>query len=442
MRDWIKSLRPLWISLGIAVVVYGGSYLLAPTYLGYFSLYFPNTSATPMLLAGIRSSAESDQGAVRNFGGALLSPLVGSGTQTATGILESTACAREVVRKCGLADRWRKKEGEAVEEFKDSLSVTVDKSGFLRVEITGESRELCTKMLDVMYGFLNRRAEAMTINVSQKNREFVEKRYDLAVKEVDRLQGGLTQMLTDFRLAGYDEIQGKYLSARSAIYDAKVQLKVAQAVLEINKKALKQLIELSQDEETSVFALPYVSGHLSGLASALESKRIALETAMTKFTDSSVEVQMAKRELNLTKRFADERLKLEDDALKEDLTPQFREARVQFETLKVTLAQNEEVLAKYEELMPVSASQYAKLERAKLTFNTAMAQMGTLRGELEVARIAEERDPSRYEMLDEPQTEWKPVGPRRALLAGIGFIGAMLIFYWPTIRARMREVDA
>lgn len=439
MSGWISKSRPLLIALGLAVLVYAASYLLAPTYLGYFTLYFPNTSATPMLLAGIRNSGESDQSAVRNFGGALNSPLVASGTQSATGIVESAACAKTVVDNLELAKAWGLKRGEAIEEFKDLLSTSVEKSGFMKVEVIGDSRELCVNMLKEVYSHLSKRADELTINVSRNNREFVEKRVAEATREVDRRQDDLTKMLTDFKLSGYDAIQGRYLEARNSIDEGRVQLAIADEVMEINKRSLQEMIKLSKNPELRPLVLPYVSDSLSGLASNLEQKRVAVENAMGKFTDSSEEVRIAKREMSFAQKLADERVRIEQDALKEDVSPQFRSARVQQETLRATLTQNEELLKRYEALMPVSADQYARLERAKTDFETSMLRLATLRGELEIARIAEDRDPSRFEIVDEPQTEWKPVGPRRALMSGGVFLLALIVQLWPTIARKLKE---
>jgi hypothetical protein len=50
--------------------------------------------------------------------------------------------------------------------------------------------------------------------------------------------------------------------------------------------------------------------------------------------------------------------------------------------------------------------------------------------ELATARLLEARDPSRFEEVDHPETQERPIGPRHGVIAIITFIGVFLVFAW------------
>lgn len=434
--------RPAAISVGVGVCAYAVSYLFAPTYLAYFTLYFPNVASSPSFLTGVRNTGENDQSVVRNFGGAITSPLVASGSQTATGIVESMTCAREVARKLDLARKWGLSEDQAAKRFRAALSTSTEKSGFLRVDFVGEPRDLCESALKGVYEHLGRRASELTVNVSRKNREFVEDRYDQAKTEADRAQSALTDLLARSRLAAYESVSGKYMAARQALDESKVQETVSAAVLDLGKRQMAEMIRLSRTSPAGTVTMGSVNSMLASIAGELQAKRQKLETAIDKFTDASPEVQVAKRDLRLTERIASELLTVQETALRKGYAPEFAKAHIELETLRITSRENEKLLARYGTLIGVSARETSALERAKADFKTATDQMARLRGELEIARIAEERDPSRFELVDPPQTEPDPVGPRRAFMAGIAFLLAMAVQIWPLLASKMREAGA
>lgn len=441
MGSMKTSLRTLAAAVLAAGLGYAATYLLPPTYASELSLYFP-VSAPPSLLSGVRLSGESDQSAVRNLGGALVSPLVASGTQTAVGILTSKTCLSEVVERLNLNRRWDLSEAKALKRLRGSLSAAVDKNGFLSVEVTGESPALCVEILNALYAHLETRAEELTVNVSRRNREFIEGRVREAEEKADQLQTELVSQLSESDRIGYDRIQEAIGEFRAKIQESKVQEAAAKASLAAAESNLRLYIRESRTMPGALLAMNQVNSSLDMLARDILNRRQALEETLARFTTQSAEYKFAQRSLKALEGFAQKVLDVQDSALDRGITPQFAGAKAELKVLSTRISEYNKLLDAFERQVAVSAAGQAKLERTRKEFDAHMAGLASLKTELELAKIAEARDPSRFEVVDPPTEDPEPVGPRRVLIAGVVFLLALFLQVWPQLARRLRESDA
>jgi len=438
MGSLSKSFRVFGFAVLAAGVAYGATFLLAPTYAGNLSLYFP-AAAAPSLLGGVRLTTESDPSAVRNLGGALVSPLVASGTQTAVGILTSKTCLAEVTKKLDLAKRWGLSESKAIKRLKGAVSPSVDKNGFLDVQVTSESPTLCVEILKALYAHLETRAEELTVNVSRRNREFIQSRVEEAEEQADRLQANLVSQLSETDRIGYDRIQGAIGEFRSRIQEAKVQEAAAKSSIASAEANLRLFIRESRTFPGSLLAMKQINSSLDTLASDIINRRQTLEETMSRFTAQSAEYKFAQRSLKVLEGFAQKVLDVQENALDRGVSPQFAGAKAELQVLSTRIAEYTKLLDAFERQLAVSAAGQAKLERTRKEFDAHMTGLASLKAELELAKIAEARDPSRFEVVDPPSEDPEPVGPRRMLISGVVFLLALFVQIWPQMASRLKE---
>ncbi len=430
------------ISVGIAALAYLATYLIPATYAARFSLYFPNAAPSlPSLPTAPAQSGGSDPGSIKTLGGALVSPVVASGPQTAKGILASMTALREVVQKRDLAQRWGVTEGKAIELLRKSLEVEIDDSGFLKVEVSGESREFCTELLKDLQSHLNRRANQLSINVSRKNRQFIEERLTEAAEQAEQLENEVVELMSDPKVAELAGASSNYAEFVAKIEDARTSMILAEARLKAGEARLLELIDMSQEYPFRMLALQYVNDSLSSIAADILGRRLALERTMDRFTKTSSEFRDAKRDLDVIESFAEQLVNAEKSAIRSGDSPQLSQAKVEFATMKATFSRYEELRKQYEQRLGASARQDVDLSRAKRESEAALSRVTALKNELEIARIAEDRDPSRFEVVDEPMGLEEPVGPRRAMIAGVIFVLALLVQVWPHVRNRLALED-
>lgn len=438
MSSIAKGLRILGISAAIGAVAYAGTYLISPTYASTLSLYFP-ISSPPSLLSGVRLSGESDQSAVRNLGGALVSPLVASGTQTAVGILTSKTCLQTAVQGLKLAERWDLNEAKAIKKLRGSINASVDKNGFLIIEVTGESPALCVEILRALYEHLQGRAEELTVNVSRRNRQFIASRVKEAEDKADQLEGELVAQLSETDRVGYDRIQGAIGDFRGRIQEARIQEAAAKASLSAAEANLRLFIKESRTFPGSLLAMKQVNSSLDGLANEILNRRQSLEETMSRFTAQSSEYKLAQSSMKVLEGFAQKVLDVQASALDRGVSPQFASAKAELKVLSIRIGEYDRLLNAFERQLARAASGQAKLERTRKEFDAHMSSLASLKNELELAKIAEARDPSRFEVVDEPTEEREPVGPRRMLITGVVVLLALCVQSWPQISTRLKE---
>jgi uncharacterized protein involved in exopolysaccharide biosynthesis len=109
------------------------------------------------------------------------------------------------------------------------------------------------------------------------------------------------------------------------------------------------------------------------------------------------------------------------------MTPDLIQARSELSALKSSTQRYAQILNDYSKIALQAPRQFAAVERTKMEFQGAMHGYGELRAQLEMARLAESRDPSRFAIIDQPYANPKPVSPRRGLISGIALVLAGLL---------------
>ncbi|MCB8933286.1 MAG: hypothetical protein M9921_11755 [Fimbriimonadaceae bacterium] len=431
--------RAFLFSLAIAALVYAGTFLLPMTYSSYTSLYFPQSQqSAASALSLVKPGSDGDSGVVSNLGGALTSPLVGSGAQTAMGILTSQTALREVILKFGLTKRWDLPIEKAIRKLRSNVTTSVDKNSFLILEVEADTPEESVEMVNTLLRHLDRRADELTLNVSRKNREILEAQIARSEKQLAGLQDSMVVAMRDAVVTNLPEVQRVYLDTRQRLTEARVREASARAELTALEGSLKR-IYAKDGFPSNLGSVQAANASLSKLTEEIQARRLSLEEIGASFRKESPEYRAALKSVRNVESVASQVIDAERDAVTQGLTPELARAKAALAALEVTTRDYDASLSRFEKDLADSPARYASVERAQAEFSNALSGLGRLRSELELARVAELRDPSRYELVDAPMPNREPVSPRRALISGAVFLLAFALFTVPWVMRRLRE---
>ena len=434
--------RSLFTAVGIGAVAYAGTYQLPTTFKSYASLYFPQSQMglQSPALSLVSPGSEGDAGVVRSLGGALSSPLVGSGAQTATGILMSQTCLREVIAKHGLTKAWDLPIDKTLRKLRGRVTTSVDKNGFLVLEVEAESPQECIAEIGTFMKHLDKRSEELSINVSRRNREIIEQRVKLNTSVVAGLQSVMVDTMANALVTNLPEVQRLYLEARQQLSETRIREASALAQMNSLERSLKQIYARGQFP-SNLGAIQAANASLTRLTDEIQSRRLSLEEIGASFQRESPEYRAALKGVRDAESVASKVLAAQSDAVTAGLTPELAQAKAELAALSKTAGAYDASLSRFEKELAESPEKYAAVTRAESDFQTALASLAKLKAELEMARLAEIRDPSRYEVVDAPFEDREPASPRRALLAGAAFLLAFAGMTLPWVLRRLKEDD-
>ena len=422
--------RVLGISLVVAGATYGCTFLIKRTYQSDELLYFPQAETSSNPLQALKDSAtgnSDDGGTVSLINGMLNSPYVGAGPQTASGILTSHTAIRNCVDQLDLDHSWGMDKNDAYDQLDKWTDAKVDKNGNLDVTATAESPQQAVDILKNLENYLSERSQELTLNVSRSNRVYLEERVANAKQDVDNVQNKLADTMKNSPLADIDDLMKNYFTAREDLQQAEV----AEAAGESKFKALQEDSQrLASGGDTfpnNIVTMGSLSSDVKTLTDEIQARQLALQDAMSSFTKGSPEYKQAENGAKSVQDVSKAVVTAGKTAVQKGLTPQLIQAQSDLSGLKSATVSNEKIIADFEKSALKAPSQYADVARMKLEFDQAMKAYGVLREQLEIAKLAESRDPSRFAVIDEPFANPKPIGPRRGLMSAVAFILAALV---------------
>jgi uncharacterized protein involved in exopolysaccharide biosynthesis len=425
--------RVLLVAAACGLLAYAATFTVSPRYRAAESLYFPMANAGargPLQI--LRGGGDGGAGSVPLFAGGLSSPLVGSAPDAAIGIINSRSCLRHVVREHDLARVYRVSEGDAIKMLAGRLRAHVDAQGFLTIEADDEDPRRAARIIHSVRDYLQEMSSELSLNVSRRNREFVERqlaemRADAAVKQAAfaRRAGRPS--------ANIDEMRGMLAEAAKQREEAQIRLDAARSEIRSSEDTLRKLLNQSGSFEGKVAAINALYQNLDSLTTALEQRRLDLEDATAAFTGTSAEVRAAREKSQSSEQVASDLLAMRKKNLEAGLEPTLMAAKAQIASLENTARGYDTFMKRLTSNLSTAARDYTDAEVAKLEFEASMESVRLLESELALARIAEERDPARFEVVDPAEPTDHPVYPRRVVIAGLVFFLAFAIQVAPKI---------
>jgi uncharacterized protein involved in exopolysaccharide biosynthesis len=434
------------LARGLAVVAvaslatYGLVGLFPKTYESRLSLFFPAATGGSVggnvIVPGLGGKSEGD---VSSFPGAVGSgtPVVGSSPATAEGLMKSEKCRRFVVAKVGLDKKWGLTPVRAAKELAGRVRVRVDDNRFLALSAQAESPELAKEIASAHEAFLSGEASGLTLNIGKRNRAMLERRLEAIQASVEEALAQLVDTASDHPAVDAEGI-------RSVVADGTRQLAAARAA---ESAAAEKLASYKRRVERALAAGDANSLRAAGagedlveLAKTLQSRRLELADAQKRFTESSEELREARRRAEAVEaqvRSASERgrRQLAGGVYAPLISPE-----AELEGLRATVREYEKALSSAVALGRRAPEDAARVQAAQRRYESVVGLREALLVQLEYARLAEDRDPARYEVVDEPYADDQHVAPRRGLITGGVAAAGVAVVAWLALRRRVSWV--
>ncbi|MBV6457693.1 MAG: hypothetical protein HONBIEJF_00810 [Fimbriimonadaceae bacterium] len=438
-------LRILGVTFVIGVVTYAITFLLPTLYSSNLVLYFPQSQASspnnPLdALRGQRGG--NDPTSMPLLRNAFYSPLVGAGEQTAVGILQSRTAMAEVVKKLDLARHWKKSEFRAVDELKNRVTFVTEKSGFVTVSADMESPKLASDVVEALFAHLERRSKELTLNISAKNRSEVESQLEDQRGRLTEAKNALQAQMLSAPAANIQEIQKIYFDAYGKLNEAVVKAQGAKRQLNLIEANARELLAQGSTYPGNVVALTAnEKSMLEKLITELQIRRQALSDAKQSFTNDSPEFREAARAVQSVEQVAKDVTGKQKELASKGLLPAQAQARSALAMLEGEITAFRNTVDGYARMMRQTPAQFIRIETARANFTNALTRLAQLEVDLDMAKLAESRDPSRFEVVDAPVENPESVAPRRARIAGGIALLALLIQTWPLVIRRYAESE-
>ncbi|MBC8063740.1 MAG: hypothetical protein H7Y17_02845 [Chlorobia bacterium] len=418
-----------------AVLAYMATFLFAPKYESYATYYFPLNVPTSGL-AQLSGATPGDRGSMGGFNGALSSPLIGSAPQTAVGIFASRTC-RDMVRE-DLRKQGRDVSDLTPKELASITDTKLDRSGMVRLEVVTEKPELSQAIVKAYQKAFEAIAQKLTLNVSQRNRLLLEERLEVLNARAKVLQ---RQALEAVAKPNAIDLE----LANSALWEAeKMRIETSQKRAEVEAKLKSLIVALGRIYDTNTKQPGINAAGVSPILTALEDRRLAFEDARRAFQPGSAEFELAEKNYLTASNLARDLAKDKKALASAGIDPQSIEAVSDYAGLLAAEKDLEKQIANLRRRAVHSAGDVTTIDGLKADLAQTRKTIAQLDSEYQLALIAEARDPSRFEVLDEPIVDPKSVFPRRLLIAGLA--GALIFaliagrIALRTIRRQEKEV--
>jgi len=428
--------RPFVLAAVCGSVGFVVATLLPHSYKVDSSLYFPtqgNDSASAASIIGKvvgggggSMGGDSDVGSVSLLGGMFQQPEVASGSQTAIAVLDSVRCGEAVAADLKLAELWHmRKRSDVLAKLDSMVTYGVDKNNLLDIEVVSTDPNLALKISNSYLTNLQIIATQLSTNYSHVNRLFIEQEADKARKNLDlqeaklvalQTRGGiktLSNASSEKLAASYVDLEERKVEADIALDGANSQIdqmvRTANATVK-NSMELPRDIPVAQDTRNQVRDLEarfaYAKETLGPDNPEYNSLKIQLETTRAQMVDE---------------------VKREAGALKMGITPEVAQLYANRANLKAQADGLHDASKRLEDVLRGLPRSQMEVFKVQSDAKIAASTLGMLSGELEKAKIAEERDSPNFMVVDAPELPDSPFAPRKLFVTIVCLAAGFLI---------------
>lgn len=427
----------LVVSLIAAVVAFLICLLIRPTWKADSSFYFPLKSPSAGGIAALKvGPGLGDPGSVDLLNNSLATPLPGSAPSTAISILTSYSSIMQIVQQLNLASEWHTTDKEAFLRVKKYLSADVDESGnILNISYLDSDQDLATKIVKAVGQILDAKSKDLSLNIGRSNRLFIGERLNAAKAKLAKSATALEGAAKNGTDVTAETLFKTYLDQKTTLTATQASYAGLSAKLDSITKGLKDYYAAGGPElMASSPGVTTANGELAAISSQLGQRKIQLEDALSKYQNGTGEVKNAERDYNTAHSLA---VKV-NSRLLAGVVGKYDPALVDVYGQKLALAAT---LQKYQEATDQLYEKLMEAPASSVQFQTKMAdfkrseeEVSSLSSQFELAKIAEQRDPSRFEVLDSAHVDPSYVFPHKGLIAGTVFILVFVLTFIPNLR--------
>jgi uncharacterized protein involved in exopolysaccharide biosynthesis len=426
-RTWLLPLLSALICGGVAFVV---TMFLPKWYHSNASLYFPASSeGTSSLLSNLTSMsknapAKEPGGQVSLMYGALSSPQVASGPQTAIAVLTSRRCEERVCDVLNLPRKWDIPRNKAVKRLEGSVVFNVDKNGLLAMESSEMDRRLAADILNAYIKTLGDLAEELSLNISTRNRKFLENRIGRTRARLQVLEKRYAESSAKespvLATSALPEAAKAVIEMEADLVKAKANLDAANGQLAFEQQAAEKVVALGSQFPSHALMGRDQRERVSDLEAQVAMDRAQYgpdkperrrHEEQLKIARAQLQIEIQREGQALAKGIAPEvvtlnALKASAEAQVEGLSRALDEVKSRFDGLPMRVLQRERLLQEIKVMREIVAFQEAEAERA---------------------RIAEARDATTFQVIDPPDVADEHFAPRKAFTSVLAAVAGLLI---------------
>lgn len=441
-----QILAALAFTLVTSAVVYAATTVLPKTFESEQALMFPNSgsgnlgSVASQVFQGTNNAAPD----LPSFGlpGSISSPLVGSSVNVAMGIMESRSCREFVCDKLGLQQKWRMSKQKVVAELKKKCRIKLDENGFVVITAQAEQAELAQQLVQSTFEYLDKGAEGLTRSFSKRNRVALEQRLAVSKADTDRARLDFVRTSTDSPYVDKAAISGLLTSGLQRLGEARAAMLSAEGKV----KSYSAMINAALARGDDVGSLQAVGGGtvdaaLQTLAQELSTRRLEFETAQRLYTQESPEYKLALQRVKSGRQAVAETVRQAKASLANKSFAPLIPAQSELDGLRQSVKIFEASLQEYKRMALRAPRDASLLQMKEAQFQTSLRNWQNLEFQLAQAVINEDRDPARYEVVDDAVVNPEPIAPRKGLITGGWFVASLALCTWVILRKRMKFVE-
>jgi uncharacterized protein involved in exopolysaccharide biosynthesis len=437
-------LFPVVLAVCAATVAFAVASMLPKSYKSEATLYFPSPpDASGSLMSNIAStlrggaSLGGDKGGqVSLLNGALSSQLIAAGPQTAIAVMDSNLCRQRVIMKLGLTKLWKLPNHKARKRLGSTVAFGVDKNGLLAMEAAEEDPVLAKKILDAYIETLRQLGDELSLNMSKKNRVFVQERFEATRSQITLLEARL------LRVAEGDPDQVMTASpgdAARGIVDLEKDRVRAQAFQSAADSSLRLATENARAVVKAGVNLPIHAELGRTLREKLAGLEYEFSLAKAELGPDNPRYRLLQNQVQSAREQVRREIGRENRALDIGIAPEIVKLSAEKASYDAQVdGLNRAIEAMKARLASVPARQMSK-ERISQELNGQRELLNWLAMELQKAEIAEQRDATTFQPIDSPEVPDEPFAPRRLFAAGMAGVAGLLVgIAFLVARASMR----
>lgn len=440
--SWRYAFRTVLLAAACAVIAYAVTWLLHKRYEAEEVIIFPGASQSSGGIAELlgKTPQASDQGDVPLLDRALESPLFGTSSDAALGIVKSQGCLRFVVEKNGLQSVYGQRTmSKAIKTLDDRLNSSVDKQGLLHITVDDEDPERSEAIAGSVEDYLRTTISRLSLDKSKRNTLYVAKELAKNQRTLEAMERTVQKAVASapFAVDMTDRTKTVWTIKEQAIETRVKAVGDGRAIASLRAK-LKSLYAKSDTFANKVRAIGALNQDLSDLTNDLVTQRSNLEAASKTFTKTSPEYKKAAILFNAADTTAKAVLRAQAKALPRGEDPRLIDAEASYAATLQEATDYENAARKLIDDFTKDSIKFVHDQVLKGQFTTVLTMNQKLQQDLVQARIAESRDPDRFEVLDPPIASDEPVYPKRALTVGVVFALALLVQLAPLLLGASR----
>jgi uncharacterized protein involved in exopolysaccharide biosynthesis len=420
---------PLVTALAAGLIAYIVTLFIPKVFRSEATLYFPMsgdmTQGALGTLANLTrpGSVMERGGAVSLFGGMLVSPQVATGPQTAIAVLASARCRERVCDQLRLPAKWNLPRGKALEKLENSVTFGVDKNGLLAMQADDRDPNLSAEILDSYIATLGELAKELSLNVSYRNRIFLESRLNrarLRLTEIERKM--LLAMENDPNpelIAGSGKAGEALIDLESERNRARITLEGVEAQLEWQQNVMKTLDNGAQLPSNSTIAR----------AERTRVRELEAEFAIIKiqFGPDNPRYRTVEGELKAAREQLRQEMERVAGAVTKGVAPEVIGLWSQRASLEAQVEGLDRAFRQIGQRLSSVPRRQLERERLQREMRFTTDLVGMLEIETERARIAETRDATAYQVVDNPEPPEEPFWPRKLFTSGLAAVAGFFL---------------